>query len=156
MFLAQFAVFVWIAVSVVAITLGTISLYHPRLKVSHSFWLWWISALVSGMAAGIFASISANHSQVTCGVNLVIFLIYTVPIVAVMGHTSRIKEGTDPYLEAIRSLRAGAFGCLLGALVSSGLIIGVPYLAIALSFIISLGLPYFTLLLLELIAEIKS
>ena len=102
------------------------------------------------MAAAVFASIRANRSQVTCGVSLVIILFYIVPIVALMGRTSRIKECTNPYLEAIRSLRAGAFGCLLGTLVSSGLIGGVPYLAIALSFIISLGLPYFTLLLLEL------
>ncbi len=149
MFLAQFAVFVWTAVSVAAIAPGTISLYHPRLELSHRFWFWGISALVFAMATSMFAFTRSDDVRIICGVSLVVFLFYLVPPVALIGRTSQIKEDVNSYPQTIRTLRAGAFGCLLGALVSSGLVAGVSYPAIALSVIISLTLPYFTLSLVK-------
>jgi uncharacterized membrane protein YhaH (DUF805 family) len=144
--LIQFATFAWAAISVAATVLGTISLYHPRLSPSQRSWFWWISALVVAIATTIFAATHVRSVEITCGGSLVILLFYIVPVAALIGRNIQIRKGENPYPQAMSALKDWAFGCLLGALVSSGLIVGVPYLAIALSLIISLLLPYLTLL----------
>jgi hypothetical protein len=138
---------VWIAASIAATALGTITLYHPRVLDAQRIWFWWVSAFVLAMATSVTALILMNSLQVTLGVNLVIFLFYLVSTLIQIGRPFSIKKDVNTYSSTTADVKGWAFTCLLGALVTSALIVGIPYHAIGLAVIIALILPFGVVLL---------
>jgi hypothetical protein len=144
MTLAQAITLLWTVVSTVAVAFGIISLYHGTLSVNRRFRLWCISGLVLIAATTLFGLAHTRMPIViTFGIGLVIFLFYFFPVAAlILNHLGLASKARNSYSEPISTFRAWAFGCLLGALVCSGLLASVPYYAIGISVVILLFLPY--------------